>query len=191
MGQLSSRNRDVQQVHVVLLGLDWAGKSTLLYQLKQAQAVTTSPTIGFNVEMIQVGRSPLLTVWDIGGQEKMRPTWGLHCQEADGLVFVVDSSDQRRLAAAREELRHVLMDEHTRHVPVLILANKQDLPGALSAEEVARAFRMSRLCGDRSWYVQPCCAVTGEGLAEGFGRLVALLPGGRQSRGAADSFQQK
>ncbi|XP_048201981.1 ADP-ribosylation factor-like protein 14 [Perognathus longimembris pacificus] len=191
MGQLSSKNRNAQQVHVLLLGLDSAGKSTLLYKLKHAKDFTTIPTIGFNVEMVEVESGPALTVWDIGGQEKMRPTWSLHCEDADGLVYVVDSTDQRRLQDSREEFKHILKNEHIRHVPVVILANKQDVPGALSAEDVTRGLQVPKLCSSRSWYVQPCCALSGEGLAEAFHRLATFLQGRRKARDTLALFKQK
>ncbi|XP_042541763.1 ADP-ribosylation factor-like protein 14 [Dipodomys spectabilis] len=191
MGQLSCRNRNVKQVHVLLLGLDWAGKSTVLYKLKHAQDFTTLPTIGFNVEMIEVEDGPPITVWDIGGQEKMRPTWSLHCEEADGLVYVVDSTDQQRLKDSCKEFKHILSNEHLKNVPVLILANKQDAPGALNAEDITRMFKVHKLCSSRSWYVQPCCALTGQGLAEAFAKLTSFLKSHRKSRDTLAFFKQK
>ena len=91
-----------------MLGLDGAGKTTLLYKLKHSERVVTVPTVGFNVEMLETrGPGLELTVWDVGGQTRMRPQWRHHYADTGVLVFVVDSGDQRRLGEAREELHQV------------------------------------------------------------------------------------
>uniref|UniRef100_A0A667YDX2 ADP-ribosylation factor-like protein 14 n=1 Tax=Myripristis murdjan TaxID=586833 RepID=A0A667YDX2_9TELE len=165
-----------KQAQVLMLGLDGAGKTTLLYKLKYNESVVTVPTVGFNVEMLETQQSgPGLTVWDVGGQRKMRPHWRHHYADTAGLVFVVDSWDLRRLDEARKELHQVLRYQSLRGVPLVVLANKQDLPGALSPAELSLRLDLSRVCGDRSWYVQPCSATTGFGLEEGFRRIVYLL----------------
>ncbi|XP_012638226.1 ADP-ribosylation factor-like protein 14 [Microcebus murinus] len=188
MGLLSSKNPKVKQAQILLLGLDSAGKSTLLYKLKLAEDITTIPTIGFNVEMIELERSLSLTVWDVGGQEKMRTVWDNYCENADGLVYVVDSTDQQRLEDSRREFEHILKNEHIKNVPVVLLANKQDMPGALTAKDITRMLRVKKLCSDRDWYVQPCCAITGDGLAEGFRKLIDFVKCRMKSRGDTLAF---
>ncbi|NXM70306.1 ARL14 protein, partial [Serilophus lunatus] len=174
MGLQNTKPCRVKQANIVMLGLDFAGKSTLLYKLRYKDAFLTVPTIGFNVDMIETGRGFTLTFWDVGGQEKMRQLWGNFLEDADGLLYVVDSSDKRRLEDSRREFELVLKNESLQNVPVVVLANKQDLPGALNAEEITRRFRMKKYCSDRSWYVQPCCAITGEGLAEALQRATTF-----------------
>ncbi|EPY73103.1 ADP-ribosylation factor-like protein 14 [Camelus dromedarius] len=186
MGLLKSKN--LKQAQILLLGLDSAGKSTLLYKLKLAKDIVTFPTIGFNVEMIELERGLLLTVWDIGGQEKMRTVWGDFCENTDGLVYVVDSTDNQRLEDSRREFEHILKNEHIQNVPVVLLANKQDVPGALTAEDITRMFKVKKLCSDRNWYVQPCCAVTGDGLVEGFQKLTGFVKSRMKSRGDTLAF---
>lgn len=106
MGMHGSKTQ--KQAQVLMLGLDGSGKTTLLYKLKYNESVVTVPTVGFNVEMLETDRSsPRLTVWDVGGQRKMRPHWRHHYADAAGVVFVVDSSDQKRLEEARKELHRV------------------------------------------------------------------------------------
>ncbi|XP_004441757.1 PREDICTED: ADP-ribosylation factor-like protein 14 [Ceratotherium simum simum] len=188
MGLLSSKNPKAKQAQILLLGLDSAGKSTLLYKLKLAKDIVTIPTIGFNVEMIELEKSLSFTVWDVGGQEKMRPMWGYYCENTDGLVYVVDSTDKQRLEDSRREFEHILKNEHIKNVPVVLLANKQDVPGALSAEDITRTFNVQRLCSDRNWYVQPCCAVTGAGLIEAFGKLTTFVKSRMKSRGDTSAF---
>lgn len=184
MGLLNSKDPKVKQAQILLLGFDSAGKSTLLYKLKLAEDTVTLPTVGFNVEMIEVGKSLSLTVWDVGGQEKMRSVWGCYCERTDGLVYVVDSADKQRLQDSRREFERILKNEHMKNVPVLLFANKQDVPGALTAEDITGMFRVKKLCGDRSWYVQPCCALTGDGLAEGLGKLAEFVRGRAASSSA-------
>lgn len=91
------------------VGLDAAGKTTILYKMKLGEVVTTMPTIGFNVESVAYNNLNL-TVWDIGGQSKIRPLWRYYYQNTDAVIYVVDSSDAERLAESREELHSMLQD---------------------------------------------------------------------------------
>ncbi|XP_030007550.1 ADP-ribosylation factor-like protein 14 [Sphaeramia orbicularis] len=165
-----------KHVQVLILGLDGSGKTTLLYKLKYNESVVTVPTVGFNVETLETERSsPGLTVWDVGGQRKMRPHWKHHYADTAGLVFVVDSSDHKRLDEARKELHRVLRYESLREVPLVVLANKQDLPEALSPEVLCLKLDLRKVCEGRAWFIQPCSAATGMGLEEGFRRIVYLM----------------
>ncbi|KAM9853756.1 ADP-ribosylation factor-like protein 14 [Aulostomus maculatus] len=164
------------QKQVLMLGLNESGKTTLLYKLKYNESVVTVPTVGFNVETLETDRSsPGLTVWDVGGQKKMRPHWRHHYADTAGLVFVVDSSDQRRLDESRKTLHKILRFEALRGVPLVVLANKQDLHGALSPDALCTRLDLKRVCEGRAWFIQPCSAVTGMGLEEGFRRIVYLM----------------
>ncbi|XP_058489134.1 ADP-ribosylation factor-like protein 14 [Solea solea] len=174
MGICGSKSRE--QAQVLMLGLDGSGKTTLLYKLMYNESVVTVPTVGFNVESLETDRSsPSLTVWDVGGQKKMRPHWRHHYTDTAGLVFVVDSWDQNRLDEARKELHRVLRYDSLRGVPLVVLANKQDLAGALSPEALCQKLDMRRVCEGRAWFIQPCSATTGVGLEEGFRRIVYLM----------------
>ncbi|XP_044523641.1 ADP-ribosylation factor-like protein 14 [Gracilinanus agilis] len=191
MGILNSKPSKLRHARVLLLGLDSSGKSTVLYKLKHIKDFTTFPTVGFNVEMIELERNVSLTVWDVGGQERMRRLWGHYCENTDVLVYVVDCVDHQHLEESRREFELILKNEHIRHVPVVLLANKQDLPGALTAEDITRKFHMKKHCGDRNWYVQPCCATSGKGLAQGFCKVTEFVKS-RKSREAItwDFFKQ-
>ncbi|XP_061734091.1 ADP-ribosylation factor-like protein 14 [Nerophis ophidion] len=175
MGMHGSKPR--KQAQVLMLGLDESGKSTLLYKLKYNETVVTVPTVGFNVETLETDRSgPSLTVWDVGGQRKMRPHWKHHYADTAGLLFVVDSADHGRLDEACRELHRVLKYESLRGVPLVVLANKQDLGGALSPEMVCQRLDLRQVCqGTRAWFIQPCSGVTGTGLEQGFRRIVYLM----------------
>ncbi|NWR85995.1 ARL14 protein, partial [Furnarius figulus] len=174
MGLHNTKPPRAKQANIVMLGLDSAGKSTLLYRFRCKGVFVTVPTIGFNVDMIEFQKDFTLTFWDVGGQEKMRQLWGNFLEDTAGLLYVVDSSDKRRLEESRKEFELILKNEAIKNVPVVVLANKQDLAGALNAEEITRRLKMKKYCGDRTWYVQPCCAITGEGLAEALQRVASF-----------------
>merc|ERR1711953_1075440 len=124
-----------QEMRILMVGLDAAGKTTILYKLKLGEVVTTIPTIGFNVETVEY-KFISFTVWDVGGRDKTRALWRHYYQGANALVFVVDSNDRDRIEDAHDELHKVLGEEDMRDVALLVYANKQDLPGALTASEV-------------------------------------------------------
>merc|ERR1712023_432113 len=102
------------------------------------------PTIGFNVENVEY-KNISFTVWDIGGQDKIRKLWRYYYQGTDGAIFIVDSSDRERMEDAREELLRMLDDDEMRDAVLLVLANKQDLPGAMNTSEVADKLGLSDL----------------------------------------------
>merc|ERR1719326_2638414 len=124
-----------QDMRILMVGLDAAGKTTILFKLKLGEVITTIPTIGFNVETVEYKNINFL-VWDIGGQDKIRKLWRHYYQNTQGLIFVVDSSDRDRIEGAREELIKMLNDDEMRDAAVLVFANKQDLPNAMPAAEV-------------------------------------------------------
>jgi len=154
-----------RQVRILMVGLDAAGKTTILYKLKLGEIVTTIPTIGFNVETVEY-KNISFTVWDVGGQDKIRPLWRHYFQNTQGLIFVVDSADRERIAEANEELNKMLAEDELRDAVLLVFANKQDLPQAMSASEVTEKLGLQALRG-RRWYIQSTCATQGQGLYEG------------------------
>ncbi|XP_068135381.1 ADP-ribosylation factor-like protein 14 [Hyperolius riggenbachi] len=161
----------VKEARILLLGLGASGKSTVLYRLKFKENFFTIPTVGFNVEMIQTEKHLQLTIWDVGGQEKMRAFWYNYFENTDGLVYVVDSTNEKTLVESKKEFKRILQNDMIKNVPVVVLANKQDLPGAQNADEITRLFNMKRYCSDRDWYVQACCATSGQGLEEAFSKI--------------------
>ena len=165
------------EMRLLMIGLDAAGKTTILYKLKLGEVVTTIPTIGFNVEHVQY-KNISFTVWDIGGQDKIRPLWRHYYTNTQGLIFVVDSNDRDRIGEAHDELHRVLADEELRDASVLVLANKMDMPNAMSVLEVTDQMGMHCL-KSRKWYVQATCAATGEGLFEGLDWVSSNIPADR------------
>lgn len=160
------------EYRMVMIGLDGAGKTTILYQFKLGTVTHTVPTIGFNVETVSYKKLSF-TVFDIGGQDKIRPLWKYYYINNNGIIFVVDSTDVERLDdekefknSAKEELYKILDDDDLRGLPLLVFANKQDLPGALRVDEVANRLGLPKVT-NRKWFVQGTNAITKHGLYEG------------------------
>ncbi|XP_076926850.1 ADP-ribosylation factor-like [Bidens hawaiensis] len=124
-----------KEMRILMVGLDAAGKTTILYKLKLGEIVTTIPTIGFNVETVEY-KDVSFTVWDVGGQDKIRPLWRHYFQNTQGLIFVIDSNDQDRITEARDELHRILNEDALREATILMFANKQDLPNSMKAAEI-------------------------------------------------------
>uniref|UniRef100_A0AAY5KP21 ADP-ribosylation factor 1 n=13 Tax=Clupeocephala TaxID=186625 RepID=A0AAY5KP21_ESOLU len=154
-----------KEMRILMVGLDAAGKTTILYKLKLGEIVTTIPTIGFNVETVEY-KNISFTVWDVGGQDKIRPLWRHYFQNTQGLIFVVDSNDRERVNEAREELMRMLAEDELREAVLLVFANKQDLPNAMNAAEITDKLGLHSL-RHRNWYIQATCATSGDGLYEG------------------------
>jgi len=154
-----------KEMRILMVGLDAAGKTTILYKLKLGEIVTTIPTIGFNVETVEY-KNIQFTVWDVGGQDKIRPLWRLYFQNTQGIIFVVDSNDRDRVVEAREELQRMLNEDELRDALLLVFANKQDLPNAMNAAEITDKLGLHSL-RQRAWYIQSTCATAGDGLYEG------------------------
>jgi len=162
-----------KDMRILMVGLDAAGKTTILYKLKFGEVTTTVPTIGFNVETVEY-KTVQFTVWDVGGQDKIRPLWRHYYANTQGLIFVVDCNDRDRIEVARKELHHMINEQELKDAVILIFANKQDLPFAMTAAEVTDKLALNRL-KSRTWYIQACKATTGDGLYEGLDWLSATL----------------
>ncbi|KAJ4304283.1 Arf GTPase arl1 [Collariella sp. IMI 366227] len=154
-----------KEIRILILGLDNAGKTTLLYRLKIGDVVTTIPTIGFNVESVTY-KNLNFNVWDLGGQTSIRPYWRCYYANTAAVIFVVDSTDIERLQTAADELSAMLNEEELKDAALLVFANKQDQPGAKGAADISQALRLGEL-RDRNWSIMACSAVEGSGITEG------------------------
>ncbi|CAF0787390.1 unnamed protein product [Rotaria sp. Silwood1] len=164
---------------ILMLGLDAAGKTTILYKVKLNETVQTIPTIGFNVETVTPAPGITFTVWDIGGQHKIRPLYRHYFDKTDGLIFVVDSSDQERFQEARDELFSIITDEHMCSVPFVIIANKSDLPTAVKPSELIQQLNLHSI-PRRKWFIQSTCATTGDGVVEAMQQLAQMIKDNRK-----------
>ncbi|CAG7825256.1 unnamed protein product [Allacma fusca] len=158
----------IAQYRILLLGLDNAGKTTLLKILANEtdDHMKTSPTRGFNVKTVQTDSGFRLNVWDVGGQRNIRPYWTNYLENADALIYVIDSADKKRLNESGEILFDLLEDEKMAGVPLIVFGNKQDLADAASTADIARSLNLHTV-RDRAWQIQGCSAATGEGVQEG------------------------
>eukprot|EP00045_Choanoeca_perplexa_P023040 m.11873 g.11873 ORF g.11873 m.11873 type:complete len:185 (-) comp9880_c0_seq1:107-661(-) len=158
---------------IVMVGLDAAGKTTILYKLKLGEVITTIPTIGFNVEEVSY-KGLNLNVWDVGGQTKIRPLWRHYFNNSDAIIYVVDSADAERLQESRDELTNMLEDESLRGAALLVYANKQDAPNAQKISNIVDGLGLRNI-KNREWFIQSTCALQGEGLYEGLDWLSRTL----------------
>ena len=164
---------------VVLVGLDGAGKTTIMRQLTEqhtepGKTSNTLPTIGFTVREV-VLRGVATTLFDVGGQTKMRELWPQYCHGADAIIVVVDSNDSTRLREMREELRKLLNDPETglANAAMLVLANKQDQPHAMPPGELVRFMQLDQ--SRMTWHVQGTIGIDGTGIASGLDWLTEKL----------------
>jgi len=162
-----------EDVRILMVGLDNAGKTTILYRLKLEEVVSTVPTLGFNVETVTY-KNISFTVWDIGGQDKIRSLWRVYFQGTQGLIFVVDSADTERIEETKTELHKLLGEELLANVVLLVFANKQDMPDAMSASDIREKLGLVNM-RERPWFVQSSCAVKGEGLYEGLDWMASQI----------------
>eukprot|EP00759_Apiculatamorpha_spiralis_P044276 PhF_6_TR41317/c0_g1_i4/m.62595/K07937/ARF1; ADP-ribosylation factor 1 len=153
------------EVRVLMLGIDCAGKTTLLYKWKLGEVVTTIPTIGFNVETIE-GTRCQATVWDVGGQSKIRPLWRHYLQSTNVVLWVIDASDTSRYAESSDELDKIMANEELHNARLVVVANKMDLPTAGSTEDLMTSFHLADYIPTHKMKLFPVCALTGEGIHE-------------------------
>ncbi|KAL6749424.1 ADP-ribosylation factor 1-like protein [Haematococcus lacustris] len=162
-----------KEMRILMTPLRCAPCGTGLSQLLQPDRLTQLVNAGFNVETVEY-KNISFTVWDVGGQDKIRPLWRHYFQNTQGLIFVVDSNDRDRVGEARDELMRMLNEDELRDACLLVFANKQDLPNAMNAAEITDKLGLHNLRG-RNWYIQSTCATSGEGLYEGLDWLSANI----------------
>lgn len=172
MDLLKNVKKGDEEIKLLILGLDNAGKTTILKNLSNEESKDISPTQGFNVKAI-VNDTFRLNLWDIGGQDEIRQYWKYYFEKVSGLVFVVDSSDEERVCECNKELKILLTEQQLTNVPLLVFANKQDLMG-LEVDEIISKLELNSI-NERKWSIFACSAIKGEGLSEGMKWLVSNL----------------
>lgn len=164
-----------KEYKIVVVGLDNAGKTTTLYKLHLGEVVVTQPTIGSNVEEL-VYKNIRFEVWDLGGQDSLRPSWATYYRGTHAVLMVVDSTDRSRIAIVKDELFRILQHDELQQAALLVFANKQDLKNAMTPAEISDALSLHSI-KDHDWHIQACCALTGEGLYEGLGWVAQCVTG--------------
>jgi len=154
-----------KELRILLLGLDNSGKTTILKALASEDISHITPTQGFNIKSVQ-SQGIQLNVWDIGGQKTIRPYWRNYFENTDVLIYVIDSADRARFEESGLQLAELLEEEKLQATPLLLFANKQDLMNAARSGEIMEGLNLNDI-KDRPWQIQPCSALSGEGLSTG------------------------
>ncbi|ORX62609.1 putative ADP-ribosylation factor-like 2-like protein [Hesseltinella vesiculosa] len=175
---LKKNKQKEKEMRILMLGLDNAGKTTILKRINGEPIDTISPTLGFNIKTLEHdmqvcynhakdgGYRYKLNIWDVGGQKSIRSYWRNYFEQTDALAWVVDSADHLRLQDCADELHALLQEERLAGASLLVFANKQDIPGALTDMQIKEALRLDDI-KSHHWAIQSCSAVTGEHLLKG------------------------
>ena len=172
-GKLFPRRLRRNKIRLVMVGLDGAGKTSIVYHLKRGDCVSMVPTHGFDVKFVEYNNLTF-TIFDVGGKDYLRPLWRHYYHDTHAFIFVVDSSDHGRLDVVTEEISKLIIEVKKKDAILLVLANKQDLPSAMSVTNIAEQLRLHSL-EKKNWHIQGSCAITGDGLSEGMDWLTTQL----------------
>ena len=160
---------------MLILGLDNAGKTQILYCMKLGEAISnTMPTMGFNLEEIKY-KNLTFKAWDLGGQTKFRQMWHHYYEGIDAVIFVIDSNDRDRFKESKSELHALLDQESLRNVPFLIFANKQDLPHSAELTEIKKKFELHRYEYRENIHVVACEAINNTRITTGLDWLANAI----------------
>ncbi len=170
---LKKMKKAQEEAKILVLGLDCAGKTTILKAFADEDIQKIKPTEGFNVKNLKVDGFNL-SVWDLGGQKILRQFWSNYFSKTNAIIYVIDSADEDRLAEAGIELEQLLEETDLKNVPVLVFANKQDLGLALDPQEITEALKLNNIT-DRKWNIMACSAKKNEGLQDGFEWVIQTL----------------
>ncbi|ELP85134.1 ADP-ribosylation factor, putative [Entamoeba invadens IP1] len=154
-----------EEVRILILGLDAAGKTTILYRLQCGKVIPSMPTIGFNMEVVEC-ENVKFKVWDLGGQSSLRPYWKCYYEKCSAIIFVVDSTDKERLSIAKDELHSMLSEPELKETIIAVFANKQDMAGALTSAEISDKLMLHTI-KSHTWNIFNTSAITGAGLEPG------------------------
>lgn len=167
---LKKLRRKEKEMRLLLVGLDNAGKSTILSRINGEEIDSVAPTLGFNIKTFNYA-DYVLNVWDVGGQKSLRSYWRNYFEATEAIIWVVDSVDKMRLGECRSELHELLKEERLMGSSLLVFANKQDIVGACSLQEIRTLLDLDSI-HKHHWTIMPCSAVTGQNLLEGIDWLV-------------------
>ena len=150
---------------IIILGMQNAGKTTILYRLSLGTLVKTTPTIGSNVEELTYNNVKF-QAWDLGGQESTRSVWDVYYMNTDAIVYVIDSHDDENFEESKAQFHKLLSHPNLKSTVILIFANKQDLPGAKTVDKLIHDYEFDKI-QSHIWHIQSCSALKGEGMITG------------------------
>ncbi|KAH9422096.1 ADP-ribosylation factor-like protein 2 [Dermatophagoides pteronyssinus] len=159
-----------KEIRILFLGLDNAGKTTVLKRLKNEDVKSVSPTLGFTINSL-IYKDYNLNIWDVGGQKSLRAYWKNYYEDTDGLIFVIDSCDKLRLSDCKKQLQEIIIEERLLGATLLILANKQDIQNALSLKEIEDYLELDKI-KSHHWKIFPCSAIAGTNIFESMDWLI-------------------
>ncbi|MFW9924906.1 MAG: ADP-ribosylation factor family protein [Candidatus Thorarchaeota archaeon] len=166
--------KKTKQVNMTIIGLDKAGKTTMINYLMYGEFRPTLPTMGINVNTIKLPKINL-QISDLGGQESFRSLWSQVNEKSDAVVYIVDSSDFDRFDETKKIFHEIIETQITDNIPVLILLNKIDIPWRISRLDFIKEFELSKLSEKINWSCYETSSKTGEGLLEAFSYFIDLL----------------
>ncbi|KAF3394753.1 ADP-ribosylation factor-like protein 2 [Talaromyces pinophilus] len=159
-----------KEMRILMLGLDNAGKTTIVKQIMNEDVTTVSPTLGFIIKTIDF-QGYKLNIWDVGGQKTLRSYWRNYFEKTDALIWVVDATDRLRIDDCREELAGLLLEERLMGASLLIFLNKTDVGGCMTESDIYEGLQLDAI-KTHKWAIFPCSAMTGKNLHEGLDWVV-------------------
>ncbi|KAK2590655.1 ADP-ribosylation factor-like protein 2 [Conoideocrella luteorostrata] len=159
-----------KEMRILMLGLDNAGKTTIVKKIMGEDVNTVSPTLGFIIKTIDYDGYKL-NIWDVGGQKTLRSYWRNYFEKTDALIWVVDATDRLRIQDCKDELHGLLLEERLSGASLLIFANKTDVDRCMDEQEVRKALQLDEI-RTHQWHVLRCSAMTGKNLQEGLAWVV-------------------
>ncbi|RGP75538.1 ADP-ribosylation factorlike 2 [Fusarium sporotrichioides] len=159
-----------KEMRILMLGLDNAGKTTIVKKVMGEDVNTVSPTLGFIIKTIDY-EGYKLNIWDVGGQKTLRSYWRNYFEKTDALIWVVDATDRLRIQDCRDELQGLLLEERLAGASLLVFANKTDVDGCMTEAEILSELQLESIRTHR-WKILPCSAMTGSNLKEGLSWVV-------------------
>ncbi|KAH5501256.1 hypothetical protein HBI52_173730 [Parastagonospora nodorum] len=154
-----------KEMRILMLGLDNAGKTTIVKKIMNEDVNSVSPTLGFIIKTIEYDGYKL-NIWDVGGQKTLRTYWKNYFEKTDTLIWVVDATDRERIEDCRHELAGLLQEERLSGASLLVFKNKSDVPGAMTEDEVREGLRLEAI-KTHKYHIITCSAMTGMNLQEG------------------------
>ncbi|KAJ4325267.1 hypothetical protein N0V94_000791 [Neodidymelliopsis sp. IMI 364377] len=154
-----------KEMRILMLGLDNAGKTTIVKKIMNEDVNSVSPTLGFIIKTIEYDGYKL-NIWDVGGQKTLRTYWKNYFEKTDTLIWVVDATDRGRIGDCRQELAGLLLEERLSGASLLVFKNKSDVPGAMDEDDVREGLGLDAIKTHR-WAILSCSAMTGLNLQEG------------------------
>ncbi|CAN9095858.1 ADP-ribosylation factor [Alternaria alternata] len=154
-----------KEMRILMLGLDNAGKTTIVKKIMNEDVNSVSPTLGFIIKTIEYDGYKL-NIWDVGGQKTLRTYWKNYFEKTDTLIWVVDATDRERIDDCRNELAGLLLEERLSGASLLVFKNKSDVPGSMTEDDICEGLRLDAI-KTHKWHVMTCSAMTGMNLQEG------------------------